>query len=364
MFDETQVEPLAGYLAVAGSQEIGPNASTVGFTVTAVRRDIDDTSPVSSVLNNEAYTGELNWEMRFLGGAYEFGGSAGVTHVSGTEERITSLQRSSVHYYQRPDASYIRLDSTRTSLNGFATDTYFSKNNGRWTGFAFLGIESPGYDPNDLGRLGRADEIAFFGEFGYRQTTPSNTFHRYAVELSQFTSWNFGGQRNTTGIDGSGFVTWKNFWSTRVFAGVNLRDYSDTATRGGPRMAIASERNIGGSVSTNSAKRFSADLFLFYESDELERRDFRIEPEFNWQPSERIELSLEPGWSRSIGSRQYVSTRTGGPEATFGSRYIFSLIDRTELSTQLRLNYTFSPDLTLELLCRTLRCEWSFLQLW
>ncbi len=359
-FSETQVEPFAGYLAVAGEQEVGPNASTVGFKATAVRRDISDDSPVSSLLNKEAYTGEVSWNLRFDGGAYELGGAIGATHVAGTADRIARLQLSPVHYYQRPDASYVTFDSTRTSLNGYSTEIYLQKNSGQWTGFSFFGTESPGYDPNDLGRLGRADEISWYAEAGYRQTNPGSIFHRYDVEVSSFNSWNYGGDRNSSGFDGEVDLTWKNFWETEVFAGFNLRDFSDTATRGGPRMAIAAERNIGGGFETNSARRFVTGLFLFYETDELDRRDFEVDTGIEWQPNERIEVSLEPGWERSLNSRQYVATRLGGTEATFGSRYIFSSIDRTELSTRLRLNYTFSPDLTIELYAEPFAASGNF----
>jgi hypothetical protein len=51
---------------------------------------------------------------------------------------------------------------------------------------------------------------------------------------------------------------------------------------------------------------------------------------------------------RETLTQQYVDTvaRTG-PE-TYGQRYIFSFIDRTTIVTQFRLNFTFKPDLTLE----------------
>jgi hypothetical protein len=38
----------------------------------------------------------------------------------------------------------------------------------------------------------------------------------------------------------------------------------------------------------------------------------------------------------------------GGPPATFGRRYIFANIDRSTYSAEVRLNYTFKPDLNLD----------------
>jgi hypothetical protein len=69
---------------------------------------------------------------------------------------------------------------------------------------------------------------------------------------------------------------------------------------------------------------------------------------FSTRPGNRLELSLQPGYERLSTARQYVTTRPGGPEETFGTRYIFARIDRSELRLQARVNYSFTPDLTLE----------------
>jgi hypothetical protein len=38
----------------------------------------------------------------------------------------------------------------------------------------------------------------------------------------------------------------------------------------------------------------------------------------------------------------------GGGEATFGSRYVFAFLDYSEISARFRVNYAFTPDLSLE----------------
>ena len=57
---------------------------------------------------------------------------------------------------------------------------------------------------------------------------------------------------------------------------------------------------------------------------------------------------MDPSYQLVNDPRQYVTTQTGGSARTFGGRYIFALIDRSTLSTRLRLNYAFSPQLTVE----------------
>lgn len=349
VFSRAKVEPLASYAAFAASQEFGTEGSTFGIRATAVNRALGDDPAVQRSFNRAAYAGEVNWNVRFDGGAYVIDGGFGVTSVSGTASRIARLQRSSVHYFQRPDADYVSFDDSRTSMSGFNGDLYFGKNAGSWTGGTYLGIESPGLDPNDLGRLGRADEVVSFTEISYRETEPGRLFHRYQAGLTTVTSWNFGGRRNSFGVDGQLRLTWRNFWQTTLFVGFNPTGASDTATRGGPRVAVAGERNIAVEASTNRSKKFSASVYAYRETDDLERLDHRFQASLAWQPSARVDLSVSPGFLRLQRNRQYVTTLPDGPAATFDSRYVFALIDRTQVSARFRMNYTLTPDFTLEL---------------
>jgi hypothetical protein len=59
-------------------------------------------------------------------------------------------------------------------------------------------------------------------------------------------------------------------------------------------------------------------------------------------------MSFDPLWSRGTDTRQFVTTVGNGRPDTFGTRYVFSHVDLSEISGQFRLNYTFTPDLTLE----------------
>ncbi|MEM1128792.1 MAG: DUF5916 domain-containing protein [Bacteroidota bacterium] len=348
-FGRVRVEPRAGYLAVAAQQEFGRDQSTVSFIGTTVLRDQASDAPTASVLNNEALAGRVAWNLRRQGGAYEFRGEVGTTHVQGTPERIANLQRNSAHFFQRPDAEHVRFDPTRTQLTGYAGFVALLKNSGSWVGNSFLVYETPEYEPNDLGQLGRADQIDWITEINYRETEPGPVFHRYSVELDLYSGWNTAGEPMTSAIDTWVVGVWKNFWATGIGYGINPRDFSDTVTRGGPRMEIAPEQNVVAAFESNPAHRLQGNGTLFYEWDALDRRQFEVSGAIAWQPTPQLDLSLAPRYSSTVGRLQYVTTRTeGGPDATFGGRYIFSDLDRSEVATQLRVNYTFTPDLTLE----------------
>ena len=60
-------------------------------------------------------------------------------------------------------------------------------------------------------------------------------------------------------------------------------------------------------------------------------------------------MGVSPAYYRSVESRQYVTTIPGGREETYGNRYVFSFIERSQIVAQTRLNVALTPDFTLEL---------------
>jgi hypothetical protein len=67
--------------------------------------------------------------------------------VDGSPERIEDVQRSSVRYMQRPDASHLGVDPTRTSLSGHAGRVALNKQNGRVIMNSAAGCTRPGSTP-------------------------------------------------------------------------------------------------------------------------------------------------------------------------------------------------------------------------
>ncbi|MGH8016442.1 MAG: DUF5916 domain-containing protein, partial [Candidatus Zixiibacteriota bacterium] len=77
---------------------------------------------------------------------------------------------------------------------------------------------------------------------------------------------------------------------------------------------------------------------------------YRISSSISSRIGRRWEFSASPSYQREEQPRQYVqlSDQSGGPLATYGQRYAFSKIDASTLRLQLRMNYYFTPDLSLE----------------
>jgi len=347
-FGRTEVAPPAGYGVVRLQQEFGASKSVVGVTLTALHRGLD--SVLAPSFDRRAYAGGADWVLRWDRGAYELRGYAGFTHLRGDARDIDRVQRSPVHYFQRPDARYLNYDSTRTTFTGSVANIWFRKTKGNLLFDLQYGWESPAYDPNDVGRLGNADGRTAFAGMIYRQTKPRAWFQNYTATLNAFTEYDFGGDRQALFSELYGEVTLKNFWNLSSYFDYQPSSFDHSATRGGPSMRTAAIWNWVVRLASKTGAKNSWVGRVYYGGDDLGSQTYRLSGEISVRPSTRFQFTATPNYLRDIEARQYVTTFTGGgPAATYGSRYVFAKIDQSTFVTQLRANYTIGPDLTLQL---------------
>ena len=81
------------------------------------------------------------------------------------------------------------------------------------------------------------------------------------------------------------------------------------------------------------------------------------------QPSDRLSVSVSPNWSTATSDAQYVtSTSTLAYDPTYGRRYLFAELDRQSFSMVTRLDWTFSPTLTLQLYAQPLLSSGDYVE--
>jgi hypothetical protein len=300
-------------------------------------------------MNREAYAGLVDWNLRIDGGTYELRGLVGGSYVAGTSEAIRRVQEFSAHYFQRPDADYVDYDISRTSLSGYALSLEFERTSARhWLWEVEASALSPGLDINDAGQLHKADRIEGRGEIRYRETVPGSTFRSYSIRLEGWGSWNYGWVRQPSGFEVGADVTLLNFWSFGSEFTFQPRAQSDVLTRGGPSMGTGTA--WGGSLDLNSDRR---KLTTFRIDGEYYRDEFggwvaRFDGRVELKPGGAFQISVNPEYERQLEPRQYVGRFDGGGGGTYGDRYVFSFLDYSEISAQFRVNYAFTPDLSLE----------------
>jgi hypothetical protein len=169
------------------------------------------------------------------------------------------------------------------------------------------------------------------------------------VSLSTESEWNFDADRQFGAVRSDATLTWKNFWVTNLSAWVDLRAQGERLTRGGPSMGLPRGWVAIAQLGSASFARTKWNGRLYYGRNELGGLTYRISGGLSVRPSPRWQLSVDPNYLRYVEPRQYVDTVDGGRPETFGRRYVFASLDQSTLLAQVRLNYTFTPDLSLEL---------------
>ena len=347
-----EVEPPTAYSVLRLQQELGASASTIGLSLTGVRRDLPEAGPLVGLLNKSATTGGIDWDWRIDEGKYDLSGHTGFSHIRGSAEEIAAQQLSSRRYYQRPDIDYVRFDPTRTSLTGYNASLDLNKNGGaHWLWEAGFNAESPGLELNDLGRLSGADDIDTWANLRYRENRVGRWLRNYAIGTYVNQGYNFGWERQYTEGDLTFDTQLKNFTNVSLDLHPWLSSENDNLTRGGPSMRTGGGLSESISINTNGASNVQAGLNGSYSANTRAGWGWSVGTSLQVRTGGRWQFSISPGYTQTRPVRQYIATLARGDRgtATYGNRYVFSRIRQSQLSTQLRLNYSFTPDLSLEI---------------
>jgi hypothetical protein len=359
---QQEVEPLTYYGVYRAQNEMGGGRHGLGFIGTVTARSFDEPQ-LRAELNSSARTLGLDgWTTLDQNGVWVASGWAGLSRVAGTAERMQGLQESSVHYFQRPDASYLGVDSGRTSLSGYAGRLSLNKQKGNWMFNSAVGVVDPGFEVNDLGFQFRGDQINSHVMFGHKWTRPSRWFRSWRLNLAGFRSYNYGGDVTWTGLFLTGLYELRNFSTGRWFVAYNPSTLSDRRTRGGPLMVNQPGVEWDFQLDSDPNKRwlFGAGLHGNHYSQRWEQ-SWSARAYVEWKPGTRLSLRVDPQIERTGTSAQYVDT-FDDPMAvnTFGHRYVFADLDQTTVSASLRLNWIFTPKLSLEVYAQPLLSSGSY----
>jgi hypothetical protein len=343
-----QVEPRSAYGVLRLQQEIGRQASTIGASFSTVQRSVGSQPTLASLLTRESYFGGADWRIRFQQGKYAISGFVAGTYVAGDTASIRRLQVANSRLFQRPDRRDAIYDPRKTSMSGYSAQLRADKDAGRhvlWG--AEVKLESPGFEMNDLGRLQSTDDIEYNADLQIRETTPSRYLQNWRLGFETRGAWNFEGAHQLNTWTQNSTATLRNFWNLNVRSTINLPSVDDAVTRGGPYMGLPREFRQEFRVNNPFGAKTGWRLNGGYGVDEFGAWRRNVAGQITLRPSPRVSVSVEPTLQSGTEPRQYV-TRIAGGTRTYGNRYVFAFIDRTTISTKLRANYAFSPNLSLE----------------
>ncbi|HLX13335.1 MAG TPA: DUF5916 domain-containing protein, partial [Bacteroidota bacterium] len=343
-----EVEPLTYYGVARGLKQFDGGKEGLGFMGTLTERRFGDDSLRNQINGQQGFAGLDGWTALDDDKSWVISTSAAFSEATGSKEAMTSMQEDSRHYYQRPDSKNYHLDTNATSLTGGYSRTYLVKQRGNFFWNSALGIITPGFDINDMGFLYRADVINMHAGGGYNWTQPTDWYRQVEALSAIFRSYDFDGDITWEGWYGE--VDWQlpNFFWTYTSIAYNPETLSPTRTRGGPLMLNTPGYQINFNMSSDPSSAFVYYPGVFTYQAFYERQSSYF-CEFDWHPASQIFLSISPEYDVLHETSQYVAAFTDPlAKATYGSRYVFGFLNQRQVSAGIRLNWVFTPKLSLQ----------------
>ncbi len=347
---EQEVEPLSYYNVSRMQREFNSGNQGLGFITTIAGRSFKDDELRDQINSSALVFGVDGWTFLDDQKKWVISGYTAASHVSGNQARITDLQESSRHYFQRPDQNYLSVDHDATSLNGSIGRVWLNKEKGNVIFNSAIGFISPGFDVNDVGFMFRADQINGHIGGGYKWTEPGKYFRYYELIGAVFRSYDFDLNNTWGGVWALSYLEFKNYYTLETTFAWNPEETINNArTRGGP--ASLNLPGVETNWFLNSDKRkkwvYGAS-FNLYEGDTEHYRAGGANLE--WKPASNISVSVAPRYEYNLIPAQYIDTFDDSSASfTYGKRYVFGELDQKTFSAGLRLNWTFSPALSLQL---------------
>jgi hypothetical protein len=353
-----EVEPLSNYFVGRVKKEFSQGATTIGAVLTSTVRHLGSDSVLVDRLRSSATAVGLDWSHSWAQRVYRWRGSAVLSDIEGSSRAIALAERSSAHYFQRPDRAVSsdglftsRYDTTATALRGYGFYTRLAKENGDWLWETAQNWRSPGFEVNDLAYLDRADYKWLNFNLARQYTTPTSWYRNIFTSIGAQQQFNYDGLRTDAQAQFYYGVELPNYWNIRSFYIFHPTVDDDRLTRGGPVVKRAGYNFGHFQVSTDPRQRAVFDISLeAARGIDAPTHTLIISPGIAVKPMASIFVQFSPSYVADEDASQYV-TSTADPTAVAfgGNRYVFAFIKTRTVSFDTRVFWTLQPDLTLQL---------------
>ncbi len=347
----TQMQPvvaaLTNYAVGRVKRDLRDGKTSIGIDATAVDRSLAGT-PLEAVLHDQAYTGGAQLDHRWADNAWEAKLTTTGSWVHGSEAAIANTQLLNRHLFQRPDIEDEHFDPHRTSLAGLGATWKVGRygDTKHWR-FGFGGdLRTPGLELNDVGFQQQSDWLIpyLFGQ--YREDEPHGELLNYSLYADLYTVSNFDPILMNYGWESNANVQFDNYWSVGAGFNINGPGLDPVALRGGPALRSDSSANPSLSISTDNRKRFQLSVSGGVNRDwTADALGGSLDATATIQARSNLDLSLAADWTRRDDPMQYVAHAT---DAANAEHYITGHIKFTSTSLTARVNWTFSPHLSLQ----------------
>jgi hypothetical protein len=338
-------------------KELRQGATTVGVVATSTVRRLAGDTVLESQLRSTASAVGLDWSHAWQNRTYRWRGSAVLSDVRGSADAIALTQRSSTHYFQRPDREVTsdglfdtRYDTTATAMRGYGLYSRLAKENGSWLWELQTNWRSPGFEVNDLSFLDRTDYRWMSANLARQWTKPTKWYRSIFAIAGAQQEFNYDGLRTDFERQAYLGMEFPNYWNLRTFVIRQGTNDNDRLTRGGPTLT-SQGYNFGHlQVSTDPRQVAVFDVTLRGSRGFDGTASWSFNPGIAFKPASNVFVQLSPGYDWAQNAQQYVR-RVEDPTATrfSGSRYVFGYVTTRTASLETRVNWTMRPTVTLQL---------------
>ncbi|GHU57290.1 hypothetical protein FACS189411_10470 [Bacteroidia bacterium] len=347
-------QPFTSYSVARVQQDIKGGNTVVGGMISSVNRSLEEEH--LSGLTRNAYVGAVDFEQYILDRRYYTMGSVKYSYVEGSKDAITKLQRSPVHYFQREGATHVKVDESRTSLQGTSGSIMIGRGgkNNKWIAEQYFNWASPGFELNDMGYLESADYKLFRGYIAYVENTPTGIFRNYNLVAFHRTLWDYSGviTYNNEGFETN--ISFMNKWYLYFCAFYEGYNVSNGLLRGG--MPVRSNPRWGTDMSfgTDQAKKV---WFKGYHGTcfgSVQRYAQYAWAEVNYRPIPNLGLTARLEYDYMNMGLDYVASPDllSSPKAdlpqTDRKAYILAARKQNIVGLTLRMDYSITPDLSVQ----------------
>ena len=350
-----EIEPLAGYGVYRAQKEFHKGRQGLGFLSTVAVRGFDDAVLRDARNSSSLILGADGWTFLDSSKTWVTTGWVGASRIAGTRARMTAVQQNSTHYFQQPDAQNIAVDTAATSLDGMAARFTLAKQRGNTFVNSAFGFISPGFDLNDLGFLSRTGIVNMHVGGGRTWTKPGKVFRYAELGGALFRNYDWDGNINWSGVCHFGYVQFHNYYWINWNTAYNPWTVNNRRTRGGPLTLSPPGYQFGIDAGTDSRKTFTlgAGAGTYYRSSQ--DVEWWSYASVEYRPAANVSIIVGPNFSKVRNPLQYVDAIPDtAATATYGAQYVFARLRQTELSAGIRLNWTYSPTLSLQLYAQPL----------
>ncbi len=343
------VEPLTNFFVTRLQKDFKAGNTIIGGILTGVKREhgLDD------ILRRSAYSGGLDFLHYWKNRTWYIRGNVVFSHVRGTKEAILKTQTAFEHLFQRPNATEVHVDSTRTDLSGMGGTVRFGKQAGRSgklgqifrfeTGFTF---RSPGLELNDIGFMQAANEINQFTWAGLQFQKSFSIFRNARLNANEWLKFDYSGKLLFQFYNFNTGGAFRNNWQAGGGFSWNPFEISNNALRGASSMRRPAGAGFSLYGNSDYRKKVYGSLnFSDFWGDDNTVKNYSIGLTINFQPLNALNISLGGNYTYYWRRGDQFVTNLSYNNST---RTIVSAVKQNTIRFTTRFNFNITPDLTIQ----------------